>query len=241
MTTNGPKIVAGGSLRRCRRGLMLGRLAIGVVLAGSPSAAAIEIKMTKAADGKTHVMELSGALTQGDGLKLRGEIAGLPAGATVVAHLSINGGSQTEAMSIGRLFQTLRIRTVVPPKARCYAPCHLVLVGGKSPDSREPAYVKHSSGTIGFVPFTDNAVERQYEMKDLYAAVENTQQSILRVADYLTEVGADLDLLRLTYEEVAPGGSRALRDEDALSVGIAVHDDTANRLVDSKPFRRRTN
>jgi hypothetical protein len=222
-----------------RRAAMIAALCTAALVASGP-AGAVDVKVVKAADGRSVVFELSGPYVAGDGLKLRGEVAQLPAGTKIVAHLLGGSGSFTEAMSIGRLFHSRGIPTVVPPKARCISPCHLVLVGGRSTDKSIQNYVKHSSGVIGFSGFTDSYTDKEYGVNDLYAAVESTQQGILKVADYLTEVGADLELLRHTYDETTTGQIRIMRDEAALEVGISVFDDNANRLIDSRMFRRKT-
>ncbi len=224
-----------------RLGGLAGGLLAALALAAGPlcpsPATAVEIKIRHAAGEKVATVELSGAIQAGDGLKVRAEIGKLPADVSIEARLNAAGGSLSEGMSIGRFFRQSGVRTVVPPGARCLTPCPLVLAGGFDRSTNSRAQVKHSTGQLGFSPFLASARERDYTRRDLDAAVASTQKSILSVADYLVEVGADVDLLAFIYEEIPAKSARYLADEEALALGIAVYDDKSGQLI--RPVARR--
>jgi hypothetical protein len=188
---------------------------------------------------KVVTLRLSGQFEQGDGLRVRALVAKLPSDVRIVAHFNAGGGVVQEAMSIGRFFHQLGVVTEVPPKAQCLSPCPLAFLGGYDPKGGS-SWIKHTDARFGFTPFSANAPEKDYTIKDLDAAVSGTQQSILQVMDYLTEVNADLDILRRIYEDIPSGTVRYIADEDLLSLGISIYDDKSNQLIEAKALQRRT-
>jgi hypothetical protein len=206
---------------------------------GSEAARGIEIQSSDDPAAKTTVLQLNGQFDQGDGLKVRAFVAKLPPGATLLARFNAAGGSNSAAMSVGRFLHQLGVVTEVPPKARCLSPCPLAFFGGYDPKGGS-SWIKHSTASFGFTPFSGNAQEKDYTVKDLDAAVSNTQQSILNVMDYLVEVNADLDVLRRIYEDIPNGGARYISDEDLLSLGVSIYDDQSNQLIEAQALRKRT-
>jgi hypothetical protein len=199
---------------------------------------ALDIKQSKNETTNTITLELTGKFDPGDGLRLRAEVAKLPPEATIVVHLNAGGGPFVEGMSVGRLIHQLGIKTVIPPKAKCVSPCPLAFFGGSDPKGGA-ALVKHTTASFGFTPFLANAPDRDYTAKDLDAEVEKTQQSILKVFDYLAEVGADFDILRRIYDDIPDGQARYVSDEDLLSLGVSIFDDKTNQLIDASAIRKR--
>jgi hypothetical protein len=212
-------------------------LAVALALS-SHGAHALDIKQSEDAPNNTMTLELTGHFEPGDGLKLRAEIAKLPPEQTIVMHFNAGGGTFEEGMSIGRLIHQLGIRTVVPPKARCLSPCPLAFFAGVDPKGGPPL-IKHTSASFGFTAFLPAARERDYSVKDLDNEVAKTQQFILKVFDYLSEIGADSDILRRIYEDIPEGQAKYVSDEDLLSLGVSIFDDKSNQLIDARAIRKR--
>jgi hypothetical protein len=223
------------------RALTLRTIALGLALAAmAPVAAqALDIKVINSPDGKLVTLELTGDFKAGDGLRLRAQVARIPHEVPIVAHLNASGGSLAEGMSVGRFFHQAGVRTIIPAKARCILPCPLAFLGGKSRVEGEGAQVKHSTGALGFSAFNPTAREQSYTAGDMDAAVANTQRGILLVADYLVEVGADLDFLKHIYDEAPDRSTRFLSNEELLSLGISIFDDESSQLIEAQALRRR--
>ena len=100
--------------------------------------------------------------------------------------------------------------------------------------------IKHTTASFGFTPFLPTAQEKDYSVKDLDAEVARTQQNILQVFDYVSEVGADLDILRRLYEDIPDGQARYMSDEDLLSIGVSIYDDKSSQLIEAAAIRKRT-
>ena len=126
------------------------------------NARAVEIKIVEDADDKVVTILLSGPMASGDALRVRSFINGVAASKPIVVQLAISGGFRTDAMSIGRFLYQSRIRTVVPAKARCTAPCPLVLVGGRDPTTGRPSHIKFSSAGLGFTSVHPNFQDKDY-------------------------------------------------------------------------------
>ena len=226
---------------RATRGVKLRAVMLGLALCAMvPTAGhALDIKVINSADGKTITLELTGGFNAGDGLKLRAQVAKIPADTAIVAHLNAAGGSFAEGMSVGRFFHQIGVRTVIPAKARCILPCPLAFLGGKSRVEGESGQIKHSTGGFGFSAFLAQAREQNYTAGDLDAAVANTQRGILQVADYLVEVSADLDFLKHIYDEAPDRSTRFMSNEELLALGINIFDDGSGQLIEAQALRRR--
>lgn len=224
-----------------KRALTLRTVALSLALAATLPAAghALDIKVIESPDGKLVTLEIKGDFKLGDGLKLRAQVAKIPHDVPIVAHLNASGGSLAEGMSVGRFFHQIGVRTVIPANARCVLPCPLAFLGGKSRVDGEGAQVKHSTATLGFSAFNPTAREQSYTAADLDAAVANTQRGILLVADYLVEVGADLDFLKYIYDEAPDRSTKFLSNEELLSLGISIFDDESKQLIEAQALRRR--
>ena len=199
---------------------------------------ALDIKVVNNPD-KTVTLELTGSFNAGDGLRLRAQVARIPAETEIIAHLNAGGGLFSEGISVGRFFHQIGVRTVIPEKARCVLPCPLAFLGGKSRVDGHTGQVKHSSGALGFSAFNPTAREQNYTAADMDAAVASTQRGILLVADYLVEVGADLDFLKHIYDEAPDRSTRFMSNEELLSLGISIFDDESKQLIEAQALRRR--
>jgi tetratricopeptide (TPR) repeat protein len=118
-------------------------------------------------------------------------------------------------------------------------PCPLAFLAGADPNGGLAA-IKHTSATVGFTGFLPGAADKDYTATEVDEQVTKTQQSILKVFDYLSEVGVDPDILRRIYEDIPDGQVRYISDEDLLSIGVSVYDDASNQLIDGSTIKKRT-
>jgi hypothetical protein len=206
-------------------------------LLAATQACAVDIKVTDDQDGRTATVLLSGTVMPGDGLKVRAAIGALAAAKTVTVRLDSAGGNRNEAMSIGQFFHRNRIRTVVPAKTRCISPCPLILVGGVDPLSGRASYVKYSTASLGFSGIVLNYQDKSYTAADLDAAVAGIQRDILQIADYLHDVGADMNLLKYYQSVLKSNDVRYITNEQALDLGIAVMFEETGQVIE--PIARR--
>jgi hypothetical protein len=213
--------------------------AVAVLLLAAAPAVAIDIKVVDDPDGKNATLMLSGSgvVMPGDGLKVRAAIGALATSKAVTVKLDFAGGNRIEAMSMGQFFHRNRIRTVVPAKARCISPCPLILVGGMDPVSGRASYVKYSTASLGFTGIVLNYQDKSYTAADLDAAVANNQREILQIADYLHDVGADMNILKYYQSVLKPNETRYITNEQALDLGIAVMFEETGQVIE--PIARR--
>jgi hypothetical protein len=206
-------------------------IAISLCLVAGARVQAVELKLLDSTDKTTTIM-LSGSIAAGDGLKLRSFIGGLDRTKSIVAQLAFSGGQRADAMSIGRFFHQAKIPTVIPAKARCISPCPLVLVGGRDPATGKTSNVKYSSASLGFTSVTTNYTEKDYTVADLDGAVASTQREILMIADYLRDVGADINMLRYYQSVLKAHETRFITNEQALDLGISVFFEDTNAMIE---------
>jgi hypothetical protein len=205
-------------------------LATALALAVAAPAFAIDIKVEDT-EGKATIA-LTGQVVAGDGLKVRSIVGGIGGSKPIVAELAFAGGVWADAMSMGRFFHQIRIRTVVPAKLRCNSPCPLALVGGRDPITGKGSYLKYSSGALGFTGVVSNYADKEYTIADLDAAVATTQRDILRVADYLHDVGADINMLRYYQSVLKSGEVQYITNEQALDLGIAILFEETGQVIE---------
>jgi hypothetical protein len=221
-----------------RQQTALAAIGIAALLGMDVPANALEIKEVKDPAGNAMTLELNGKFEPGDGLKLRAEVAKLPPEMTITIHFNAAGGNFTEGMSIGRFIHQLSIKTVVPAKAKCYSPCPLAFFAASDAKGASAA-IKHTTGYLGFTAFLPTAQDKDYTAVDLDNEVARTQRSILQVFDYLSEIGADPDVLRRIYEEIPEGQVKSVSDDELLSLGVSIFDDASNQLIDASAIRKR--
>jgi hypothetical protein len=217
--------------------IIVAALAGALSLLATAQAFAVDIKVIDDKDGKTATVLLSGTVAAGDGLKVRATIGALAASKAITVQLDSAGGNRNEAMSIGQFFHRNRIRTVVPAKTRCISPCPLILVGGIDPVSGKASYVKYSTASLGFSGVILNYQDKSYTAADLDAAVAGIQRDILQIADYLHDVGADMNLLKHYQSVLKPNEVHYITNEQALDLGIAVMFEETGQVIE--PIARR--
>ena len=222
--------------RSMQRAMAMFAVAGAFSLLAATQAGAVDIKVLDDKDGKATVL-LSGTVAVGDGLKVRATIGALAASKAVTVQLDSAGGNRNEAMSIGQFFHRNRIATVIPAKTRCIAPCPLILVGGVGPLSGKASYVKYSTASIGFTGIVLNYQDKSYTAADLDGAVAGIQRDILLIADYLHDVGADMNLLKYYQSVLKSNETRYISNEQALDLGIAVMFEETGQLIE--PIARR--
>jgi hypothetical protein len=233
-----PSVRFAGALGGRRRTSLTARaLAAALVAAAAADALALDVKMVDEADGKASTVLLTGQVVAGDGLKVRSLVAGLPAPHSITAQIAFAGGVRADAMSIGRFFHQARIRTVIPAKLRCISPCPLVLVGGRDPLTGKASYIKYSSASLGFTGVTSNYADKEYTAADLDAAMASTQRDILQIADYLRDVGADINMLKYYQSVLKSNEVQYITNEQALDLGIAVFFEETGQVIEPLPGR----
>jgi len=194
-------------------------------------AVALDIKEVESSDDQTVTILLSGEVVAGDSLKVRSFVGKLAGAKPMTAQLAFGGGLRFEALSIGRFLHQARIRTVIPAKGRCISPCPLVLVGGRHPDPRQVPYMKYSSALLGFSSVAPNFQDKAYKVSDLDRTVANIQRDILQVADYLTDVGANISMLKYYQSALKPKQVLYITNEQALDLGIAIVFEQTGELI----------
>jgi len=210
-------------------------IAAALAVMGAAPAFAIDIKVEDA-EGKATIA-LTGTVAAGDGLKVRSIVGSIPAAKSILAELAFAGGVRADALSIGRFFHQMRIRTVVPAKLRCNSPCPLVLVGGRDPITGRASYLKYSSGALGFTGVVSNYADKEYTIADLDGAVAATQREILQIADYLHDVGADMNMLRYYQSVLKSNEVQYITNEQALDLGIAVMFEETGQIIEPSLVR----
>lgn len=220
-----------------RAPVMVCALAAAIAVLLTTRASAVDIKVVDDSDGKSVTILLTNSVVAGDGLKVRSVIGGMVVSKSIIAQLAFSGGVRAEAMSIGRFFNKARIRTIIPSKVRCNSPCPLVLVGGRDPVTGKPSYVKYSSASLGFSGVTLNYQEKDYTVADLDNAVANTQREILQIADYLRDVGADINMLRYYQSVLKKDETRYITNEEVLDLGIAVMVEETGQVIEPLQLR----
>jgi len=205
----------------------------------TPPALAIDLKIVEDGAPAVTTIALFGTVNAGDGLKVRGFVGELPASKPIVAQLAFAGGIRSDAMSIGRFFHQMRIRTVVAGKGtRCISPCPLVLVGGRDPVTGKASHVKHSNASLGFTGVTLNYQDKEYTVQDLDTAVASSQRDILQIADYLHAINANLNMLRYYQSVLKQNEVKYLTNEETLDLGIAVLLEETGQLIEPIAVRR---
>ncbi len=206
-------------------------LALAFAAMMTANARAVDIKVVDDSDGKTITILLTGQMITGDALRVRSFIGSVAASKSIIMQLGFAGGSRDDAMSIGRFLHQARIRTIIPGKVRCISPCPLVLVGGRDPVTGKPSYIKYSSSELVFSGASTSFQDKDYTVADLDGAVANAQRIILQIADYLRDVGADINMLKYYQSAVKQTDIRYITNEQALDLGISVMFEETGQVI----------
>jgi hypothetical protein len=191
-----------------------------------------------AADSETmNAIAVKGPIETGDAVALEAYIAKLPAKKVTVVYLNSLGGSLDEGMALGRFFHRAKIRTAVIGKdVVCSSACTTAFLGGRDPKTAEPWRTKGSTARLGFDFFKIDWADKEYTAQDMSNAIARTQRMTLAMADYMTEVGASLEFLRVCLK--APVDSlNYMSNEEALSLGIFITNDKTGELMTSASLK----
>ena len=86
--------------------------------------------------------------------------------------------------------------------------------------------------SIGFTGIILNYQDKSYTAADLDGAVAGIQRDILQIADYLHDVGADMNLLKYYQSVLKSSDTRYITNEQALDLGIAVMFEETGQLIE---------
>jgi hypothetical protein len=220
-----------------RATLTICALAVAVSAMLTANARAVDIKVVDDSDGKSVTVLLTGPMVAGDALRVRSFIGGVAASKSITVQLGFSGGLRSDAMSIGRFLYQTKIRTVIPANAHCTSPCPLVLVGGRDPVTGKSSYIKYSSAVLGFTGVKPNFPDRDYTAADLDGAIASTQRDILQIADYLRDVGADMNILKYYQSVLKQNETQYITNEQALDLGISIMFEETNQVIEPAKAR----
>jgi hypothetical protein len=217
--------------RRVRTKLACALLGPGLAVAWPLAAvAAVEIKIASAREADLTLVEISGVIDRGDAQRVQAFLAALPAGKQIAVSLISEGGAIDEALRIGRHLHANRIQTFVVGNGReCVSACALVFLGGRDADGASYR-VKGAAARIGFHGFRRVVPDKEFTVADMKEAVASTQQALLAIADYLTQIGAGIEFMSMMLDK--PNTEmNYLTNEKALALGVHVLDESTGRLV----------
>lgn len=211
-------------------GAAIGGLMLGAV---TQPASAIEISQHILKDSaEVNAILLKGKIDDGDTFDLKVYVASLPKKARITVYLDSPGGNLREGMRLGRFFHQNGIETVVDSKTRCASACALAFLGGRDGATGKPQRTKASTGGVGFHAFSrDFDKERQYSADDLKTVIQKTQAEVYNIAEYLREIGADPDVLRIMLR--TPNSEmNFISNEDAISIGVRIWDEKRKQIIE---------
>jgi len=208
--------------------------------AGLASAEAMEFSRHPADTDEVNAVLAKGRIEAQDVLRFIAYVDRLPKKKRTDIYLESQGGSVQTAMALGREIYKSKFRTYAvnpAPGTGCSSACTLVLIAGRDKETGKPYRVKGSSTRVGFHNFYPVLPEKAYTAKDILATEARAQKVILDIANYLLEVDADLSFLKysLKQKEIYP-----IKNEEALSVGLNVLEESSKEILWSDTYRART-
>ena len=211
--------------------VLAGLIGSAAMLLGADASLALEFAKHAADSETVNAIEAKGKIEMGDAVALEAYIAKLPQKKVTVVYLNSLGGSLEEGMALGRLFHRAKIRTAVIGKdVVCSSACSTAFLGGRDPETAGPWRAKGSTARLGFHSFKIDWADKEYTAQDMSNAIARTQKITLAMADYMTEVGANLEFLRARLK--APvDGMNFMSNEEALSLGIYIVNDKTGELI----------
>jgi len=218
------------SLRFKVRNLIGAALAALTLGAFVQPAGALEISKHASDNAEVNAILLKGSIDDGDTFDLKVYISKLPKKLTVIVYLNSPGGNLREGMRLGRFFFENKIETAVETKTACASACAIAFLGGRD-ETGKPHRTKASNSGLGFHSFYREFDNKSYSADDLKMVVQQTQNQVFLVADYLKSIGADLDIVRMMLKAQA-NQMNFISNDEALSLNIRVWDDKRNQLVD---------
>ncbi len=194
-------------------------------------AAALEFSPHENDSGVLLAVLATGPIENGDADRFKAYLARHPSKKRTAVYLNSTGGSLYEGMRLGRAFHQLGVRTVIEGDgALCVSACALAFLGGRDGNGT-PWRTKSSSSQLGFHSWRSQfSSSRTYTDADMYALEQRTQRTVLDVADYLREIGTDLDFLRIMFRASATD-MNDVSNAEALQIGIKVWDERSRRFL----------
>ena len=179
-----------------------------------------------------------GKIQDGDTYDLKRYIAKLPVKPNTVIYLESPGGNVGESMELGRYFYANKISTYVDSKKECVSACAIAFLGGRGADGK-PNRVKASTGKLGFHSFTrEFSNNERYTSDDMKQVLQRAQSQVGLISEYLREVEADLDVLRIMLTATNRQMNYVTNDE-TIGIGAQVFDEKTKALVDPAPVLER--
>lgn len=208
-----------------------------LLLAAMPARSAVLISKPEIVAGKGIVFTVSGSIESGDAWHVAAAFASVPSTQDRTARLETAGGSIGEALRIGRFFHANGVRTEVVGKGRsCVGACALVFLGGRGRDGAA-SRLKGSEAQLGLHAMRRNVQDREYMVSDMHEALASTQRVLLAIADYMTAVGADVEVMALMLDKPY-GQTTYIHNEQALQLGVDVLDEGTGDIQRARPPRR---
>ena len=218
--------------RHGARGRFVAALAtVAALLLGADAGYALEFARHPADSATINAIEAKGGIEPGDSVALQAYMAKLPEKTSTVVYLNSVGGTFEEGLALGRLFHRMKIRTMVVGKGVvCSNACTTAFLGGRDAVSGEPWRAKGFTAMLGLDAFKIDWADKEYTAQEMSVAIARTQRMTLAMADYMTEVGAPLEILRASLK--APGsGVSYMSNDDALAFGVYVVNERSGELV----------
>lgn len=203
-----------------------------VLVAGQQIARAVELRIVDGIDRSMTVVEISGRFEPGDGQKVITFLGQLPRSRPIGVNLLSPGGSIEAGLEMGRYFHASRIATFVRgDSASCASSCALAFLGGRN-QTGEAYRVKGWNARLGLHALSYFDVpDREFTVDDMKRAMAMSQNALLRITDYLVDVGADIEFMRLILSTPA-SEQTFMSNELAMSLGIHVFDEGTGRMLE---------
>jgi hypothetical protein len=216
-------------------------LAAVLALSGNPAQAA---SVTSVPSGRPDlaVILIDGMFEGGETLEVQGLVGKLPARTTVAVILNSPGGSIGEGFKLGRFFHQARVPTfALGYGGICMSACAIAFLGGRDAAGR-PSRTKMYSSKLGFHQFhfrRDQAeAGKKFSKSDMEREVLNTRALAFEIIKYLSDIGEGMSFLHLMLK--APTAEITLvSNEDAVTYGINVMDESSERVIDSAGIKAR--
>jgi hypothetical protein len=222
--------------------LMLTAQALAIALAivvpattASRSANAADIQLVDDGNRYASTVLIDGNIEKGDADRFERLVKSLPADRPVSVRLNSGGGYTLEAIKMGRFFHRSMIRAyVVGAGSKCIGVCALAFLGGRDTINGKAFRVKGSEAKLAFHGFQANVADKEFTVADMKVATAETQNVIMRITEYMVEIGADMEFMIATL--TVPGSAEiVMSNQNAHRLGIHIMDDRSGRLALSRP------
>ncbi|MBV9348014.1 MAG: hypothetical protein JOZ70_13535 [Pseudolabrys sp.] len=200
-------------------------------LAFISAAQAIEITKHSRDNDRVNAILLSGDIEPDDLYRLQVFITKLPNKPRTSVILNSRGGKIDEGIKLGRFFYRAKIETIIMKGAECLSACALAFLGGRDARNGKHSRTKSSAGVLGFHSFSKSFDrEKAYSADDMAALVQDAQNKVLDIADYLADIDTNLDFLRVMIR-ASSSTMNIVSNDEALAADIRVWDEQEQALV----------